>query len=209
MLVRAAERLRSLDERAKPWFEDERVPTERQYVHVVLDMDYVGQNCECLCRSPGYRGPNSLRSPRCPSYSGCFSWRTSHLRLLQPQRPGADSQLPADGGRAAPSRATGAQGSNPRSPGQPIGSRKVSFAPDAALDTPIYRREHLAAGSVMKGPAVIEQMDTTTLVFPRDVVRVDDHLNLLIDFGRMSSKSSDLRNRSRLKSCTTACCPIA
>jgi N-methylhydantoinase A len=36
----------------------------------------------------------------------------------------------------------------------------------------------------MKGPAVIEQMDTTTLVFPGDVVRVDDHLNLLIGIGR-------------------------
>ena len=68
--------------------------------------------------------------------------------------------------------------------GQPVASRKVWFAPDAPLDTPIYRREHLAAGQEMKGPAVIEQMDTTTLVFPGDVVRVDDHLNLLIEIGR-------------------------
>ena len=45
-LDQVAHSLRSLHERAKQWFEDERIPTERRYVRVVLDMHYVGQNFE-------------------------------------------------------------------------------------------------------------------------------------------------------------------
>jgi N-methylhydantoinase A len=66
----------------------------------------------------------------------------------------------------------------------PIGRRDVWFMPDGPSVTPLYRREHLSAGQVLRGPAIIEQMDTTTLVFPADMVRVDDHLNLVLEVAR-------------------------
>jgi N-methylhydantoinase A len=43
----------------------------------------------------------------------------------------------------------------------------------------IYEREHLPAGSRMQGPAVIEQLDSTTVVPPGYTVEVDSQLNLL------------------------------
>jgi N-methylhydantoinase A len=46
--------------------------------------------------------------------------------------------------------------------------------------TPIYRRERLPAGGEFVGPAIVEQLDTTTVVEPADHVRVDPLGNLVI-----------------------------
>ena len=48
------------------------------------------------------------------------------------------------------------------------------------LETPIYDRAALSAGTEIVGPAIIEQLDATTLVHPGDTARVDDALNILI-----------------------------
>jgi len=44
----------------------------------------------------------------------------------------------------------------------------------------LYDRQKLKAGNVVKGPAVILQMDTTTLILPGYIGRVDDFGNILI-----------------------------
>jgi N-methylhydantoinase A len=46
--------------------------------------------------------------------------------------------------------------------------------------TPIYRRERLPAGVEFVGPAIVEQLDSTTVVEPADHVRVDPLGNLVI-----------------------------
>ena len=48
------------------------------------------------------------------------------------------------------------------------------------VDTPVYRREQLAAGTELTGPAIVEQLDTTTVIEPGDGVRVDALGNLEI-----------------------------
>jgi N-methylhydantoinase A len=40
-------------------------------------------------------------------------------------------------------------------------------------DTPIYRRERLPAGTTLTGPAIVEQLDTTTVIEPGDHAVVD------------------------------------
>jgi N-methylhydantoinase A len=47
-------------------------------------------------------------------------------------------------------------------------------------DTPIYARERLAVGTRFDGPAVVEQLDSTTVVEPGDRVEVDALGNLII-----------------------------
>jgi N-methylhydantoinase A len=47
-------------------------------------------------------------------------------------------------------------------------------------DTPIYRREGLPAGTVLTGPAIVEQLDATTVIEPGDHARVDAFGNLEI-----------------------------
>ena len=54
------------------------------------------------------------------------------------------------------------------------------FDGDDPVDTPVYDRETFAPGMRFTGPAIIEQLDTTTVVYPGDSVTVDPSLNLII-----------------------------
>lgn len=49
------------------------------------------------------------------------------------------------------------------------------------LPTPIYERDDLDPGHRVHGPAVIEQMDTTTLVMPGTTATIDAALNLILE----------------------------
>ena len=55
---------------------------------------------------------------------------------------------------------------------EPVGVRPVSFEAGRWVDTPIYRRPAVGAGSIISGPAVVEEVDSTTIVFPGQVARV-------------------------------------
>ncbi len=48
-------------------------------------------------------------------------------------------------------------------------------------DVPVYRRDGLPNGFELSGPAIVEQADTTTLIYPGHRARVDRFGNLLID----------------------------
>ncbi|RKO66485.1 hydantoinase/oxoprolinase family protein [Desulfofundulus salinus] len=65
---------------------------------------------------------------------------------------------------------------------EPLEERPVYFD-DRFLPTPVYRRNDLEPEMSLKGPAVIEQSDTTTLVWPGTSVRVDQWGNLIIHVG--------------------------
>jgi len=48
------------------------------------------------------------------------------------------------------------------------------------VETPIYDRDRLMAGSVIGGPAIVEQMDSTTVIPPEYRATVDTIGNMLI-----------------------------
>jgi N-methylhydantoinase A len=61
----------------------------------------------------------------------------------------------------------------------PAGRRRAWFD-GAWRDTPVYRREQLGSGAELVGPAIVEQLDSTTVIEPGDRVRVDADGNLEI-----------------------------
>ena len=64
------------------------------------------------------------------------------------------------------------------------GHRDVIFDDSITpISTAIYARSALQAGAVVRGPAIIEQIDTTTAVPPGYVAAVDEWLNLRITEG--------------------------
>jgi N-methylhydantoinase A len=65
-------------------------------------------------------------------------------------------------------------------PGRHIGTRSALFAIGSWSETPIYRRDALAAGQRLQGPAIIEQLDATVLIYPDDSAMVDAWGNLII-----------------------------
>ncbi|MDK2986791.1 MAG: N-methylhydantoinase, partial [Clostridia bacterium] len=60
-----------------------------------------------------------------------------------------------------------------------ITSRKVYFN-DGFVETAIYNRDNLLPGQQVTGPAIIEQLDSTTVVFPGQTARVDAFNNIVI-----------------------------
>jgi N-methylhydantoinase A len=63
-----------------------------------------------------------------------------------------------------------------------LGTRRVWFS-DGWHDTPVYAREKLPLDATLEGPAILEQLDCTTVVEPGDKVRQDRLGNLLISVG--------------------------
>ncbi|HEU5465143.1 MAG TPA: hydantoinase/oxoprolinase family protein [Candidatus Binatia bacterium] len=61
------------------------------------------------------------------------------------------------------------------------GERKVYFGTEhGLLATQIYDRGRLEPGHRLAGPAIVEQLDTTTVIHPEQEARVDDYCNLII-----------------------------
>jgi N-methylhydantoinase A len=53
-------------------------------------------------------------------------------------------------------------------------------------DTAIFDRDRLRAGDEIAGPAIVEQTDSTTVLHPGMLGRVDEHRNIIIDVQRRS-----------------------
>ncbi|MBV9527643.1 MAG: hypothetical protein JOZ79_04655, partial [Sphingomonas sp.] len=51
------------------------------------------------------------------------------------------------------------------------------------LPTKVYRRPELRSGNRVEGPALIEEHASTTVIFPGDVMTVDEFGNLVIEIG--------------------------
>ncbi|HEC21728.1 MAG TPA: hydantoinase/oxoprolinase family protein, partial [Chloroflexi bacterium] len=61
-----------------------------------------------------------------------------------------------------------------------LGTHPVWFSPDGPTPTALYDRDRLRAGNRFAGPAVVFQLDATTLIPPGWLARVDGWGNLLL-----------------------------
>jgi N-methylhydantoinase A len=67
---------------------------------------------------------------------------------------------------------------------EPVELRPLYFKERGWVETPIYRRASLAVGTRLEGPAVLEEVDSTTLVLAGQVARVDPTGSLLVEEAR-------------------------
>jgi N-methylhydantoinase A len=65
-------------------------------------------------------------------------------------------------------------------PAAPRSHRRAWFAETGGAETPVYWRPDLAAGAAFNGPAIVEQVDSTTVVPPRFRAEVDGWLNIIL-----------------------------
>jgi N-methylhydantoinase A len=47
----------------------------------------------------------------------------------------------------------------------------------------VWQREALLAGNRVAGPAIVEEVSATTVLYPGDVVRVDEIGSLIVEVG--------------------------
>ena len=82
-----------------------------------------------------------------------------------------------------------AQGGEQPAAAAHAGTRRVFYEADDPgqagqwLEAPIYRREELLADNILHGPAVIEEISATNVLYPGDVARVDRYGSMLVDVG--------------------------
>jgi N-methylhydantoinase A len=78
--------------------------------------------------------------------------------------------------KLSPSKATGRKVSEAKT-----GERKVYFGKQhGVLNCQIYKRDLLEPGHRVFGPAIVEQLDTTTVIHPEQEAAVDDYRNLIV-----------------------------
>jgi len=169
-------RINELRKHAEAWFELEQLPSAARRLELNLDLRYVGQNFElpvpfaldALPGSPGMR-------------AAFFAAHETAYGYHNPDDPVevVNFRLTARGRlhRSLPPEEVVTDAPPP----EPQERRAVYFAPEKALATPVHQRADLRPGQRLAGPAVIEQLDATTLLFPGDRATVDAGRNLLIE----------------------------
>ena len=172
---RANELFEALERRALDDFRREGFAEAPRLVRST-DMRYVGQNWELSVAMPG----GTLGSEDFERAATLFEGE--HERFYGYSIPGEEIELLTFNVAAVGARHTVEL---PRiEPGPapaPIDRRGVVFrADDGPVETAVYRRETFPAGCQVQGPALIGQVDATTLLPPGSSTRVDEYGNLLI-----------------------------
>ncbi len=170
----------ALQAQADAWFEAEAIPPAERRVTRTVDMRYAGQNYELPVALPDGRVTRATLDALAEGFAA------AHRRMYGFVAEGETVQLvtfrlEASGiVRKASFKPRPEQGAD--AAGAVIGKREM-WLPEAGgfVSCPVYAREKLDAGNRIAGPAIVEQMDATTIVLPGMVARVEPYLNLVLE----------------------------
>jgi len=161
----------------------DRVHDERQRVEMRVEMRYIGQSyelpiavggfsaAEWAALVPAFHAEHARRfghsDPAAPVEVVSFGVTATGL-IDTPELP-----RPPQGGREPPEAAH-------------RGTRRAYFETGggAWADAPVWQREALLAGNEIAGPAIVEEVSATTVLYPGDRARVDDIGSLVVEVGR-------------------------
>jgi N-methylhydantoinase A len=169
-----------LDGEAQAWLDGEGVPPAARRTTRSLDMRYAGQNYELSVPWPEEVAGDAL-VPRLAA-----EFEAVHRRMYGYVAAGEPVEVVA---LRLEATAVVAKVDIERRPPTAMaleharaGSRQV-FLPEAGgiVSVPVYDRERLGPGHVVTGPALVDQMDATTLILPGQRGTVDPWLALLIE----------------------------
>lgn len=170
----------TLSERAKHWFEHEGIARDERRLTRTADMRYHGQNYELSVPVPDGAITRATLRSLAAGFSDVHRQRygfaaDGDLVQVVTLRVEATGVV-----RKAELLAHAEEG--PDAGGAIVHRRPVWLAEARdVVDTPIYDRESLRPGNRFSGPAIVEQMDATTLVPPGMTARVDTYLNLILE----------------------------
>jgi N-methylhydantoinase A len=177
-----ARRFAEMEADAHRWLDRESVPRERRRLLRAFDMRYLGQNFELTVAAPGALWAGDLEALRrafLAEHERVYGYAAEDegLQMVNVRLTALGEPQPLDLPGLAPAARS--------DPGEArVAERDVHFAEAGGyVPTPIYRRERLLSGHRIAGPAVVEQMDSTTVILPGQLATVDDRANLLIDTG--------------------------
>jgi N-methylhydantoinase A len=179
-----ASALEELNTKAKDWFESEKISTNGRQVQLVVDARYVGQNFELTVPVATAASLTSRDVPDvaavtttfCQAHDQAYGYasETDPIEIVN-VRLTVSASLHKFEDKA----------SLDGDPGEPqvLDVRPVFFDDETPVETRIFDRTGMRPGQKVLGPAVLEQMDTTTPVYPGDMAEMtpDGHLIITID----------------------------
>lgn len=185
--ARAAATARRLAEAADALLAADGIPPDRRAVEMRLEARYAGQSYE-LPIPFAHRDPGAW--PRLAE-----DFHAAHRRRFGHADPGAPIEIVGLGAAAigkvdAPELPALAPGGPEPPAAARIATRRVHFEGDAVAargawhEAAVYRREALLAGNAIEGPAVIEELSATTVLYPGDRARVLANGALMLECGR-------------------------
>ena len=171
-----AQALSEIDDVCRELMEQEGLARDGVKITHFAQMRYVGQSYELEVHLDEQLGANSVAS-------GVERYHRAHMKAYSYAKKGEAVEFV--GLRTVHSFDVGA-------PNATLAERSTSPRVDRTrnacfdlkqglIEVPVLQRQHLEVGERVQGPAIIEQSDTTTVVYPGDVAVPDDLGNLLID----------------------------
>ena len=170
----------SLDLEAHEALERDGVPKVDRDLQRSADLRYVGQAYEVNVAVPGGALDDAAASHIVQNFHDLHQQLYAHHHPDKPVEF-VSGRVAAIGLMSAPELqrhvAKGGQA-------EPKESRPVYFNESGDyVDTAVYDRDALSAGSEFDGPAIVEQTDSTTVIHPGQHARIDELGNLLIAVG--------------------------
>jgi N-methylhydantoinase A len=170
----------TLNEQADAWFAREEIAADARRLLRTVDMRYAGQNYELAIPLP--EGPITSKTLELLAQG----FADAHQRMYGFLADNEPVQLVTFRLEATGLVSKATLAAHPSAGADANGaireSRDVWFTESGDfLSCPVYAREDLKSGNRFSGPAIVEQMDATTVVLPGMTARVDPYLNLILE----------------------------
>ncbi|MGU3495075.1 hydantoinase/oxoprolinase family protein [Xanthobacteraceae bacterium A53D] len=165
---------------------EDHVPDARREIEVRVDMRYIGQSFELAL-------PLDLKG----DFAAGWAKLPEQFHAAHKQRFGhADAKAPVEivgfgvtavGRIDTPELPVLAQGEATPAPDALMGERQIYYEAQAAGESgalhaaKVFAREKLLAGNIVEGPAVIEEVSATTVLYPGDRARVHASGSILVE----------------------------
>ncbi|MDQ3779460.1 MAG: hydantoinase/oxoprolinase family protein [Chloroflexota bacterium] len=170
--------LAELSDAAQDWFDQEKIVPERRRTRRLADLRYVGQNYELSIDLPEHDlGTDDLETV-------LTRFHVAHDQAYgyaAPDEPVQAVTLRLEATGIVPTPELRRPRAESVDAAPLVATRRI-WLPEAGgwSEVPVIDRWRLPVGSRTDGPAVIEQMDATTLVLPGQRAEADRHGNLII-----------------------------
>ena len=171
----------ALEAQARADLETEGFGAEAVRIERYLDFRYAGQGYEVQVPAPdGPLTPESLQATR-------LAFDRAHEQKFGHAAPGEPAEIVSYrvagfGLVPKPDLPTLTASGRPLAAAQ-AGTREAYFAElGGAVPCAVYDRARLEPGHAFEGPAIVEQLDATTVVLPGQAVRVDRYGNLILEW---------------------------
>ena len=178
-----SEILKELNFKAQEWFFSEGASPEGRRLQLLVDARYVGQNFELAVHiasgeslfADDIFNPNSLIKAFCEAHDQAYGYSsdTDPVEIVNVRLSASARLHNFEQNSALPINA-------PKEQLVLRDTRLVYFDDKDPVETLVYSRDELKPGQRIEGPAILEQMDTTTPVYPHDIAEVTAEGHLII-----------------------------